>query len=73
MERKSWAEFRDAGLLWWVNRGLHLFGWAIVLDDTTGTVEVYPARVKWRGFSLETEDEGFQALTAYLKGNAESL
>jgi hypothetical protein len=24
----TWREFADAGLFWWINRGLHLFGWA---------------------------------------------
>lgn len=25
VERRSWEEFRESGLLWWVNRTLHLF------------------------------------------------
>ena len=29
IERKSWEEFRNAGLLWWINMILHTFGWAI--------------------------------------------
>lgn len=52
MKRKSWQEFRATGMLWWVNRALHLFGWAIVVevDDAGEVADAYPARVKFRGF-----------------------
>lgn len=30
LQESNWREFQRAGLLWWVNRGLHLFGWALV-------------------------------------------
>ena len=52
--RKDWEEFRSSGLLWFINRTLHLFGWAIVFDyddKTKELKEVYPARCKFRGFS----------------------
>lgn len=29
---KSWDEFRNSGLLWWINMILHTFGWAIEVD-----------------------------------------
>jgi hypothetical protein len=29
---KSWDEFRNSGLLWWINMILHTFGWAIAVD-----------------------------------------
>ena len=32
LTKKSWNEFREVGLLWFVNRILHLFGWAICVD-----------------------------------------
>lgn len=72
--KKSWDEFQKAGLLWWVNRVLHLFGWAIVVEvevQKDGTpeetvVRAYPARVGFRGFTVESEMEGFRALTRYL-------
>lgn len=75
IERKSWEEFCDEKLLWWINRSLHLFGWAIVVEmapDNTVT-SVYPARVKFRGFDSKTEEEGFLKLNDYLKNNAEKL
>jgi len=75
MTIKTWREFSDTGLLWWVNRILHLFGWAIVFQvEADGIVsDVYPARVKYRGFVGETEQEKFKILSAYLKSNIEEI
>jgi hypothetical protein len=44
---RSWEEFRESGLLWWINMILHTFGWAIVLNinDDGEVLEVYPARI----------------------------
>ena len=73
--KKTWKEFRSTGLLWWVNRTLHLFGWAIVFDfDKNKKIkEVYPARCKFRGFAEKNEGEGFKKLTKYLKKNVDRL
>jgi len=32
VKKKTWKEFRETGLLWWINMVLHTFGWAIVID-----------------------------------------
>ena len=58
---KSWKEFKDSGLLWFINKTLHVFGWAIVMEmnkETNEIVRAYPARVKFRGFSEENNTEG---------------
>ena len=62
-------------MLWWANRVLHIFGWAIVLHvEGDGKVnEAYPARTRWRGFSEETEAEGFLKVTKYMAENASAL
>jgi hypothetical protein len=75
IERKTWKEFQDSKLLWWTNRLLHTFGWAIVLQvEANGEVtDVYPARVKFRGFGAREESEGFIGLTQYLKDTANEL
>ena len=75
MTKKTWKEFQDCKLLWWVNRSLHLFGWAIVIEQQEdGTISnVYPARVSYRGFSEEAEDEGFTILTQHLANEVEGL
>lgn len=73
---ESWEEFRASGLLWWINRTLHLFGWAIVLeveDGTGGVVDAYPARITFRGFDNETSTEQFTVLTKYIAEHAREL
>ena len=79
IQRKTWEEFRKSGLLWWVNRSLHLVGWAIVVERSTEdhsnapTVDVYPARVKYRGFSEDVEAHGFVVVSEYLRTNIADL
>ncbi len=76
IDERSWEEFRSAGLIWWINRGLHLFGWAIVYElkeDSDEVVRVYPARCRWRGFIREEEQEGFQKLSLHLKDRIDQL
>lgn len=74
VERKTWEQFRDAKLLWFINSILHLFGWAIVLDYVGDTVvEVYPARVKFRGFDEASNTAGYIGLTEYMLNNCEQL
>lgn len=72
----AWHRFRETGLLWWLNRSLHLFGWAIVVayDDTgENVIAAYPERMTYRGFPEDTEEQGFQRLTHYLKREAPHL
>jgi hypothetical protein len=74
VEEKSWKEFRDSGLLWFINSILHTFGWAIVVvlheEEITN---VYPARVKFRGFSENINTHGYQKVSKYLLENIEEL
>ena len=55
--QKSWKEFRDSGMLWWINMILHTFGWAITVEiEDDGSISgAYPARVKFRGFRRITQ------------------
>lgn len=67
----SWQEFKDSGMLWWINMILHTFGLAIVLDMEDGEVkEVYPARVKFRGFREKNNIEGYIKVSEYINKNA---
>ncbi len=72
---KAWKEFQKSGLLWWINRTLHLFGWAIYLvQEEDGSISgAFPARVKFRGFVEDDEEEGFRTLSAYLESNINDL
>ena len=70
----SWKEFRDSGMLWWINMILHTFGLAIVYDMEDGEVkEVYPARVKYRGFGERNNSVGYLKVSKYIKENADEL
>lgn len=74
--KKTWEEFRGAGLLWLINTTLHVFGWAIVFEFEEGSSQVsnvYPARVKFRGFSEEANDENLVKVTEYMVKNAQDL
>lgn len=75
IEKRTWEEFRAAGLLWWVNRVLHLFGWVVVVNvELDGKIsDVYPARCKFRGFDTQSETEGFRQLTAHIASNTPRL
>lgn len=68
-------EFRNSGLLWWVNRQLHLFGAALSVDvDKDGNVSnLRPLKCKFRGFSEGVETDGFANLTCYLEDNSGQL
>jgi len=40
VNKKSWEEFKDSGLLWWINTLLHTFGYAIVYNyDENGNIK----------------------------------
>lgn len=76
IKRKTWEEFRFSGLLWWINMILHTFGWAIVFETNTETgkvVDVYPARVKFRGFNDEENNTGYIKVSEYMVKNAHEL
>jgi hypothetical protein len=75
VQERTWKEFQEAGLLWLANRILHLAGWAIVVvQEADGSIsQVYPARVKFRGFCENVEARGFQRVSNYLKANIEEL
>lgn len=71
---ETWETFRKTGLLWWVNTLLHTFGWAITYEyNGDRLLNVYPARVEFRGFSEKTNTEGYIKISKYLKENVKAL
>lgn len=72
---KTWKEFRESGLLWWINTILHTFGWAIAVkvNDLEEIVGVYPARVRFRGFGEKQIEEGYVKISKFMVENAEDL
>lgn len=75
VNKKSWKEFRESGLLWWINMILHTFGWSIVVDfnDVDEIIDVYPARVKFRGFNEENNTQGYIKVSKFLEENSKEL
>lgn len=74
IERITWKEFQESGMLWWINMILHTFGLAIVIEvDNSEIVDVYPARVKYRGFSENENTKGYQKVSNYMNENARQL
>lgn len=73
--KKTWKEFRETGLLWWINTSLHLFGWVIVfeIEEDDEITNVYPARVKFRGFDAESTEESYKVLTKYMADQGQEL
>ena len=65
--KKSWDEFRETGLLLIINQILHIFGWVIVVvEDESNVIEVYPARVKFRGFGEKSTEDAYKKVSAYM-------
>jgi hypothetical protein len=74
VNEKDWKEFRESGLFWFVNTVLHTFGWALVAEFEDGEIaRVYPARVKFRGFSEDINTDGYKKVSKYLKDNVDEL
>ena len=74
VEKKSWKEFRDSGILWWINMILHTFGWAICVEIDDGKIiNAFPARVKYRGFAEEDNTMGYIKVSKYMKENVGEL
>lgn len=74
--KEKWKEFKNAGLLWFINTILHAFGYAIKykVDKETGELlDIYPDRVKFRGFPEESNTKGYIKVSQYMKDHAEEL
>lgn len=73
-KRKSWDEFRNSGMLWWINMILHTFGWAICTEIEDGkVVDAFPSRVKFRGFNEDNNTKGYIKVSQYMADNANDL
>lgn len=74
VNKKSWSDFRKTGLLLIINQVLHVFGWAIVLEyKDDKIVNVYPARVKFRGFDESSTSQSYKDVSKYMVENAREL
>lgn len=73
--QKTWYEFKQSGLLLFVNTFLHIFGWAIcvVTDAADQVIAVYPARTRYRGFTQESTADAYVKLSEYIHKNHKKL
>lgn len=75
IQRKTWEEFQNTGLLLFINSILHAFGWAIVIevDEDGHFSKCYPARTKFRGFDNQSVSESHKRIATYLLENSDDL
>lgn len=75
VEKKSIKEFQATGLLLIVNQILHIFGWAIVIENCEDSELsfMYPARVKFRGFDDKSVADAYIKVSEYMNENSETL
>lgn len=73
--KKTWFEFKESGLLLFVNMFLHIFGWSIcvVMDAAGQVIAVYPARTRYRGFSAESTSNAYVKLSEFMHKNHKKL
>ena len=72
--KKDWSEFRSTGLVLFINQILHLFGWALVFEIEKDEIKnVYPARVKFRGFCENSVKESYKRISQFMLDNAKEL
>ena len=64
-------EFKESGMLWFVNSILHVFGLALTWNPETDAIE--PVVTKFRGFEEKFNDAGYKALTEYMRDNSIDL
>jgi len=79
VEKSTWDDFRKSGLFMFVNVILHAFGWALCVEveydkekqiETGPVTSVFPARVKFRGFTEEDQIEMHEHIAKYLAETA---
>lgn len=71
-DKRTWTEFMDSGMLWFVNRILHVFGWVIIVEvdtiDTVGGItKAWPARTKVLGFPSECDEEAREKFLRHVR------
>jgi len=72
--KKEWSEFRNTGLVVFINQMLHIFGWALVFQMENDEIKsVYPARVKFRGFDNDSTSKAYEKITKFMLDNASEL
>ncbi len=71
----TWYDFRQSGLLLFVNLFLHIFGWCIVcrVDESGNINKLHPARTCYRGFSEGSISSAYIKLSEFISKNHKRL
>jgi len=75
IKEKSLEEFRNSGLLLFVNQFLHIFGWAITIefDEKGNCVRMFPAYCSFRGFSENVTTKAYCNITKHMEKRIPAL
>ena len=71
VNKMTWIDFQESGLLWFINTILHMFGWAICVNPENNTA--FPAKVIFRGFTEKDNTEGYKKVTQHIAFNIQQL
>ena len=73
--KRTWSEFRNNGLLWYVNTLLNIFGWSITIsiNEDGDVCTAYPSRTISRGFARESNQRGYRLLTKFMLDNMDEI
>lgn len=70
----SWDEFRETGLLQWVNQLLHTFGITIEVQVKDGSViKAYPKRCEYRGFYRKGTEDMYIKITKFIASSVPKM
>jgi hypothetical protein len=73
-DKRAIKEFRESGLLWFINTILQVFGWSIYVDLNGDEITGFrPGRNKARGFEEKYNTEGYIKVSEYLKKNIDEI
>ncbi len=75
VEKRSFEEFNQTGLILFVNQFLNIFGWALAfeLDDKGKIKGIFPCRTKFRGYEEAITLESYKMVSKYMSEHGKEL
>ena len=75
VKERTWEEFRESGLFWFINTILYMFGWAITLevDENFNVKNAYPSSRGGKIFDDEANRRGYLRVAKYLSKNINQI
>jgi len=69
----SVKDFRDTGLLMFINQILHVFGWVICAVGEGDDMYLVPARTNFRGFTQSSIDSNYEKVARWIRDNGKEI